>query len=81
MPIWQYLVWGARVLAARGQVDEAIAYERGQAGTTSLEAIARFAENSLLKSGRHAEAFEQFVLLANRPTPTCRPSARWRRSR
>ena len=65
-PIWQYLVWGARVLAARGQVDEAIAYVREQAGsTTSLETIAHFAEDVLLKAGRRAEAFDEFALLAN----------------
>ena len=65
-PIWQYLVWGARVLAARGQVDEAIAYIREHAGsTTSLETIAHFAEDALLKAGRRAEAFDQYALLAN----------------
>jgi hypothetical protein len=65
-PIWQYLVWGARVLAQRGQVDDAIAYVRERAGsTTSLETIARFAEAELLRAGRHAEAFDQFALLAN----------------
>ncbi|KAB2869415.1 MAG: hypothetical protein F9K36_16805, partial [Burkholderiaceae bacterium] len=34
-PIWPYLVWGARVLVARGQVDEAIAYVRERAGSTT----------------------------------------------
>ena len=65
-PIWQYLVWGARVLAGRGKVDDAIAYVRERAGsTTSLETIARFAEAELLKAGRRAEAFDQYALLAN----------------
>lgn len=65
-PIWQYLIWGARVLAARGQIDEAIAYVRDRAGsTTSLETIARFAEDALLKAGRRAEAFDRYALLAN----------------
>ena len=65
-PIWPYLVWGARVLVARGQVDEAIGYVRERAGTTtSLEAIARFAEDELLTAGRRAEAFDQYALLAN----------------
>ena len=65
-PIWPYLIWGARVLEARGQVDEAIAYLREHAGsTTSLETIARFAEDALLKAGRRAEAFDQYALLAN----------------
>ena len=65
-PIWQDLIWGARVLAARGQVDEAIAYVRERAGSsTSLETIARFAEEALLQAGRRAEAFDQYALLAN----------------
>jgi hypothetical protein len=65
-PIWPYPVWGARVLVARGQVDEAIACVRERAGTTtSLETIARFAEDALLKVGRRAEAFDQYALLAN----------------
>lgn len=65
-PIWPYMIWGARVLVARGQVDEAIAYVRERAGsTTSLEAIARFAEDALLQAGRRAEAFDQYALLAN----------------
>ena len=66
-PIWPYLIWGTRVLAARGQVDEAIAYVRERAGTTvSEEAIARFAEEELLKVGRRSEAFDRYALLANR---------------
>ena len=66
-PIWPYLVWGARVLVARGQVDEAIAYVRERAGsTTSEETIAHFAENALLGAGRRAEAFNQYALLSNR---------------
>lgn len=65
-PIWPYMVWGARVLAARGQVDAAIAYVRERAGsTTSLETIARFAEKALLEAGRRTEAFDQYALLAN----------------
>ncbi len=65
-PIWPYLVWGAKVLAARGQIDEAITYLRERAGsTTSDTLIARFAEEELLKAGRRAEAFNQFALLAN----------------
>ena len=65
-PIWPYLVWGGRVLAARSQVDEAIAYVKARAGsTTSEETVARFAEQVLLQAGRRAEAFDQFALLAN----------------
>lgn len=66
-PIWPYLVWGARVLTARGQVDEAIEYAHARAGsTTSLETVARFAENVLLQAGRRAEAFDRYALMANR---------------
>jgi len=65
-PIWPYLVWGAKVLAARGQIDEAIAYLRERAGSTTSEtSIARFAEEELLKAGRRAEAFNQYAMLAN----------------
>ncbi len=65
-PIWPYLVWGGRVLAARGQVDEAIAYVRERAGsTTGEEAVARFAEDLLLQAGRRAEAFDRYALQAN----------------
>ena len=65
-PIWPYLVWGAKVLATRGQIDEAIAYLRERAGSTNSEtSIARFAEEELLKAGRRAEAFNQYALLAN----------------
>jgi hypothetical protein len=65
-PIWPYLVWGAKVLAARGQIDEAIEYARERAGSTTSETtIARFAEEELLKAGRRADAFNQYALLAN----------------
>ncbi len=65
-PIWPYRVWGARVLAARGQIDEAIDYARQRAGSTFSEStIARFAEEELLKAGRRADAFNQYALLAN----------------
>ncbi len=65
-PIWPYLVWGAKVLATRGQIDEAIAYLRERAGSTTSEtSIARFAEEELLKAGRRAEALNQYALLAN----------------
>jgi hypothetical protein len=65
-PIWHYLVWGAKVLSTRGQIDEAIAYLRERAGSTTSETfIARFAEEELLKAGRRAEAFNQYALLAN----------------
>ncbi len=65
-PIWPYLVWGANVLAARGQIDQSIAYLRERAGSTTSETtIACFAEAELLKAGRRAEAFNQYALLAN----------------
>ena len=65
-PIWPYLVWGAKVMAARGQIDQAIAYLHERAGSTTSETfIARFAEEELLKAGRRAEAFNHYALLAN----------------
>ena len=65
-PIWPYLVWGAKVLATQGQIDDAIAYLRERAGSTTSEtSIACFAEEELLKAGRRAEAFNQYALLAN----------------
>ena len=65
-PIWPYLVWGAKVLAARGQIDGAIEYARQHAGSTTSEtSIARFAEAELLKAGRRADAFNNYALLAN----------------
>ncbi|WP_157539028.1 hypothetical protein [Hydrogenophaga flava] len=65
-PIWPYLVWGAKVLATRGQIEEAVAYLRERAGSTTSETfIARFAEVELLKAGRRPEAFNQYALLAN----------------
>lgn len=64
--IWPYLVWGGRVHAQRGQIDEAIAYVRQRAGTTtSTVTIARFAEKLLLEAGRRAEAFNGYAVLAN----------------
>lgn len=66
-PIWHYSVWGARVLAARGHVDQAIAYAHEHAGgSVQAETLARFAEDLLLAAGRRAEAFEKYALLANR---------------
>jgi tetratricopeptide (TPR) repeat protein len=65
-PIWPYLVWGGRVLAARGQIDEAIAYVNQRAGSsTSADSLACFAETLLLQAGRRAEAFDRYALLAN----------------
>lgn len=65
-PIWPYLVWGGRVLAARGQIDEAIAYVSHRAGsTTSAATLACFAETLLLQAGRRAEAFDRYALMAN----------------
>lgn len=65
-PIWPYLVWGGRVLAARGQIDEAIAYVTERAGVNTHEVtIARFAEDLLLKANRRGEAFNRYALLAN----------------
>lgn len=65
-PIFPYAIWGARVLAHRGKVDDAIEYLRDHSGkSTSEQAIARFAEELLLKADRRSEAFDRFALLAN----------------
>lgn len=67
-PIWHYTVWGARLLAARSQVDEAIAYLRDRAGSnTTVETIARFAEEELHEAGRRDKDFDQYAWLANQP--------------
>jgi len=65
-PIWPYLIWGGRVLAARKEVDEAIAYMQSRAGiNTPAGALARFAEDVLLQSGRRAEAYTKYAFAAN----------------
>lgn len=65
-PIWPYLVWGARVHAERGDIDEAIKYlETRSMRSSHGHQIAVFAENLLLKAGRRAEAFDRYALLAN----------------
>lgn len=64
-PIWQDLVWGARVLLARGAVDEAIAYAERRAGGGAPQALARFAEQALLQAGRRQQAYERYALEAH----------------
>jgi len=65
-PIWPYLVWGGRVHAARGQVDEAIAYLQSRSGiNTPMGALARFAEDALLRAGRRAESYEKYAIAAS----------------
>jgi len=65
-PIWPYLIWGGRVLAARKEVDEAIAYMQSRAGiNTPVGALARFAEDVLLQSERQAEAYTKCAVAAN----------------
>jgi len=65
-PSWSYSEWGGRVLAARGQPDEAIAYVVSHAGiNTPMGALARFAEQALLDAGRRAEAYERYGIEAN----------------
>ena len=65
-PIWHFLIWGGRVLAARRQVDEAIAYMQSRAGiNTPVGALARFAEDVLLQAGRRAEAYAKYAVAAN----------------
>jgi len=65
-PIWSYLIWGGHVHAARGQVDEAIAYLQMRAGiNTPVGALARFAEAVLLRAGRRDEAYQRYAIAAN----------------
>jgi hypothetical protein len=65
-PIWPYLVWGGRVHAERGQVDEAIDYMQSRAGiNTPVGALARFAEDVLLRAGRRPEAYATYAIAAN----------------
>ena len=65
-PIWAYLIWGARVYAERGNIDEAISYVQTRSTRTShSRQMAVFAEELLLKAGRRAEAFDRYALLAN----------------
>jgi hypothetical protein len=65
-PIWPYLAWGGRVLVARGQVDDAIAYMRRRSGiNVPLHALARFAEDALLGAGRRADAYTRYAIDSN----------------
>lgn len=65
-PIWQDLVWGGRVLVARGAVDEAIEYLGRRAGINAPpEALARFAEEALLQAGRRVQAYERYAIAAH----------------
>ena len=65
-PIWPYRVWGGRVLLARGQVDEAIAYMAGRGSHDAPQAaLAEFAEDALLKAGRRTEAYARHAIDAN----------------
>lgn len=65
-PIWHYAVWGGRVLVAQGKIDEAIGYLQGRAGINVPEgALARFAEEVLLRAERRAEAYARYAIAAN----------------
>jgi hypothetical protein len=65
-PIWPYLTWAGRVLVARGQVDEAIAYMQRRSGiNVPLHALARFAEDALLGVGRRADAYTRYAIDSN----------------
>lgn len=65
-PIWPYLVWGGRVLVARGQVDEAITYMQHRSGINlPMGALARFAEDALVGVARRAEAYARYALEAS----------------
>ena len=68
-PMWDDLLWIGRIKAARGQVDEAIAFIAGRVDAwTPMTGLARHAEEMLLQAGRRAEAYEQYALEANRGT-------------
>lgn len=59
--------WGAKVMVARGQIDEGLAYWREKGGNYVHETdFATFAEEALIAAGRRAEAFNRYALLANR---------------
>ena len=65
-PIWQDLVWGGRVLVARGEFDEAIEYlGRRAGGYAPVAALARFAEEALLQAGRREQAYECYAIPAH----------------
>jgi len=65
-PLWPYRVWGGRVLLARAQVDEAIAYMAGRGSHDAPQAaLAEFAEEALLKAGRRTEAYARYAIGAN----------------
>lgn len=65
-PIWPCLVFGARVHAARGTVDEAIGWLQERAGATvPAYALASVAEELLLAAGRRTEAYARFGIAAN----------------
>jgi hypothetical protein len=65
-PIWPCLVFGARVHAARGTVDDAIGWLQERAGATvPAYALASVAEELLLAAGRRTEAYARFGIAAN----------------
>ena len=66
-PYFGDVKWGAKVMIARGQIDEGLAYWRKLGGKYIHETeFAEFAEEALLAAGRRAEAFDQYALEANR---------------
>jgi hypothetical protein len=65
-PGWHDLVWGGRVLVARGAVDEAIEFLVRRGGVnTPPAALARFAEEALLQAGRRVQAYERYAIAAH----------------
>jgi hypothetical protein len=65
-PIWQDIVWGGRVLLARGEVDGAIEYVQSRAGkSVQMGALARFGESALLTAGRRQDAYAKYAIEAN----------------
>lgn len=64
-PYWHNQHWAAKALAARGDVDGAVALMEGLRGQNMPEgAIARVAEQLLLDAGRVDEAYTRFAIVA-----------------
>jgi len=68
-PMWRDLLWVGRIMAAHGEIDEAIEFMAKSVNSwTPMAGLARFAEGVLLTAGRRTEAYEKYALEANRAT-------------
>lgn len=64
-PFWRDQIWHARVLAARGDIDEAVRFLEGLRSPWAPEAaLAQIAEQMLIDAGRAEEAYSRFGLAA-----------------